>query len=228
MVRLLTRREVLLPTPLAWAMIAVLFGAMFVVGVSRVHDFLAVEAPLGNADVLVVEGWLSESELAQALAIYRDGDYRKLLTSGGPIERWAELIGFSGYAELAADYFKRHGVPEDQVFAIPAPVSAQDRTFLSAVKVREWLKTNGLGPVSMDVVTSGTHARRTRYLYRAAIGPLGSIGVLAVEPSGYQQSTWWQSSSGVKAVLTEFISLSWTICCFRVPEVGSQEEHWGW
>jgi uncharacterized SAM-binding protein YcdF (DUF218 family) len=149
------------------------------------------------------------------------------VTTGGPIERWSGLIGFSNYAELSADYLTRQGVPPDQVVAVPAPASAQDRTFLSAVKLREWLQDAGRRYDAIDVLSSGTHARRSRRLFQQALGPEMNVGVLSVEPSGYDPQAWWRSSAGVKTVLGETISMAWTVCCFHPPEPGSHDELWG-
>lgn len=227
MPRLFKRREILLPTLLGWVLFTALFVAAFFVALYRAHGFLAINQPVPGAQLLAVEGWISEQELDQAVTAFASGGYALLVTTGGPMERWSGLIGFSGYAEFSADYLRRHGVPPDRVVAVPAPASAQDRTFLSAVKLREWLRDDGRRYDSIDVLSSGTHARRSRRLFREALGPELDVGVLSVQPSGYDPQAWWRSSAGVKAVLGEAISMVWTVCCFRPPEPGSHDELWG-
>jgi len=227
MPRLFRRREILLPTLLGWVLLAILLGASALVALHRVYGFLAVNQPVPGAELMVVEGWLSEEELDQAVAAFDHGGYDLLVTTGGPIERWSGLIGFSSFAELSADYLTRQGVPPDQVVAVPAPASVQERTFLTAVKLREWLQAEGHRYDAIDILTSGTHARRSRRLFQQAMGPETDVGVLSAQPSGYDPAAWWRSSAGVKTVLGETISMAWTVCCFRPPEPGSHEELWG-
>ena len=227
MPRLLRRREILLPTLLGWVLLAVVLGAAVLVAMHRVHGFLAINQPVPGAELLVVEGWIPEQELDQAVAAFDRGGYALLVATGGPIERWSGLMGFSSYAEFSADYLTRQGVPPARVVAVPAPASAQDRTFLSAVKLREWLQAEGHRHDAIDVLSSGTHARRSRRLFQQALGPDMNVGVLSVEPSGYDPRAWWRSSAGVKTVLGETISMAWTVCCFHPPEPGSHDELWG-
>lgn len=75
-------------------------------------------------------------------------------------------------------------------------------------------------------MSAGTHARRTRMVYRAAFGPEAAIGILAAAPSDYDGERWWQTSAGAKSVLAEALSVIWTACCFHPPPPGSHEEMW--
>lgn len=191
-----------------------------------IHPFLALNDPAPGARLLVVEGWLDMKELDQAVAAARRGQYQRVVTTGGPIERWSELSASSNYADLAADYLRGHGLENIHVTAIPAPASAQDRTFLSAVKLREWTERQGLAVSALDVFSSGTHARRSRMLYRMAFGPNVSIGIFSARSTQYDEERWWQTSAGVKSVLDETLSVTWTACCFYPPPRGSHEERW--
>jgi uncharacterized SAM-binding protein YcdF (DUF218 family) len=209
----------LLPTLLGWVLLTALVAALALAGLYRVHGFLAINKPVPGAELLVVEGWISEQELDQAVSAFCNGRYALLVTTGGPIERWSGLIGFADFAASSADYLIRAGVPPERIVAVPAPASAQDRTFLSAVKLRDWLENESRRYDAVDVLSSGTHARRSRRLFQQALGPDADVGVLSVQPSGYDPEAWWRSSAGVKTVLGEIISMAWTVCCFSPPYV---------
>ena len=222
---LVRRREIWLPTIWGWLAL-LLIGATTIVLVARnLHSFLAPNQPVG-ARVLVVEGWIDTQGLDQAVAAFRSKGYERVVTTGGPIERMPGLFGHATYAELAADYLKQHGLADASVMAVPAPESAQDHTFLSAVMVREWAKQSGLTFDALDVFSSGTHARRSRLLYRLAFGPNVEVGVFAARPSDYDADSWWQTSTGVRDVLDQAIGLLWVKCFFRPPPPGSHEERW--
>jgi len=219
------RRQVLLPTWWGLLLLCTLGSAVLVFALARVHDFLTPQAPCG-ADLLVVEGWIEPEGLDQAVELVRAGRYARVVTAGGPIVGWADRFGFASFADLARDYLVGRGLPAGQVLAAPAPASAQKRTFLSAVEVRDRLQAEGLQVDAIDVFSSGCHARRTWLLYRMAFGPGVRVGILAARPEGYDPSAWWRSSDGAKAVLQELLSLAWTELFFWPGPRGSVDERW--
>ena len=228
---LFRRRTVWWPT-LAGALVFLAITASALVLVARAAGFyLFVNEPARGLDgrgarLLVVEGWLDEDALDAAAAAFRAGRYERVVTSGGPIDGWHEGQTATDFAERAAGYLRRHGLADVAVAAAPAPASAQDRSFLSAVVVREWIRQEGLAPAAIDVYSAGVHARRSRMVYRLAFGPSVEVGVRAALPKNYDLEHWWRTSQGTKTVLDETLSLAWTVCCFWPPSAGSHEERW--
>jgi hypothetical protein len=219
------RREIWLPTIWGWLALLLIGAATIVLVARSLHPFLAPNEPVG-ARMLVVEGWMEPEGLDQAIAAFRSGRYERVVTTGGPIEYWPGLHGPATFAERAADYLKQHGLADASVTAVPTPLSAHDRTFLSAVMVREWAKRSGLTLDALDVFSSGTHARRSGLLYRLAFGPSIEVGVFAARSSDYDANAWWRTSTGARDVLDQAIGLLWVKCFFWPPPPGSQEERW--
>jgi hypothetical protein len=164
--------------------------------------------------------------LDQAVAAFRAGGYERVVTTGGPITYWPGHHGHVTFAERAADYLKQHGLADASVTTVPAPYSAQEHTFLSAVMVREWAKQSGHALNALDVFSSGTHARRSRLLYRLAFGPNVEVGVFAARFSEYDADAWWRTSTGARDVLDQAIGLLWVKCFFWPPQPSSHEERW--
>ena len=226
MPKLFRRRQVWLPT--FWGALVVLavvlaLGALLL---PRVGAYLAPSERAGSngARTLVVEGWLDDDSLDDAIELAQSGRYERVVTSGGPIETWREIQPWPTYAERAADYLRRHGVRDAPVFAAPAPELMQDRSYLSAVFVREWLRAKEPSLAALDVFSAGVHARRSRLVYRMAFGPGVAIGIVAAPPHRYRLDRWWSTSEGTKAVLGEMLSLAWTKCCFWPAPPGTPEE----
>lgn len=220
-----------MPTVWGTVVLITLAALLLVLAARGAGSLLLVNEPARGSDgqgarLLVVEGWLDETELADAAEAYRRGRYERVVTSGGPIESWRVSQAAATYAERAADYLRRHGLVDVQVAAAPAPASAQDRTFLSAVVVREWVEREGLKIDAIDLYSAGVHSRRSRAVYRLAFGDRAEVGVLAATPRSYDADRWWLTSSGTKAVLGELLSLTWTTCCFWPPPRGSHEVRW--
>ncbi len=179
-----------------------------------------------GARTLVVEGWIDEAALVQAIAAFRRGRYERVLTTGGPIDAWSDAGGWKSFANRAANYLRTHGLTSVPVVALPAPESKQERTYLNAVMVRDWARQSGLPLGAIDVFSAGVHARRSRLLYRMALGDTVEVGVLAADPVDFDADRWWTSSAGTKSALGETLGLAWTKCCFWPAAPGSHEERW--
>ena len=220
-----------MPTLWGWL---VLMGVGAVAVVAFAHAAYGWFAPVDpargtdgrGARTLVVEGWLDESELAQALAAFRRGRYERVLTTGGPIEPWVDVGDWKNYAVRAASTLRAYGIASVPVIAVPAPASKQDRTYLSAVMVRDWAAQSQVSLGAIDLYSAGVHARRSRLLFRMALGDAVEVGVLAARPPDFDAEHWWTSSSGAKSTMGESLSLAWTICCFWPAPPGSHEERW--
>ena len=227
---LFRRREVWLPTWRAGLLLVAFVAVMAIAALRHLGTYLAPDEPAAGRDgrgarTLVVEGWLDEDALDDAIAVIARGRYERVVTSGGPIESWRDVQRWPSYADRAADYVRRR-VGSVPVVAVPAPASAQDRTFLSAVIVRDWLNQQGAAADAIDLFSGGVHARRSRLVYRLAFGPDVEVGIFAARPRRYPLERWWSTSDGAKAAIGELLSLGWTSCCFWPPAPGSHEERW--
>jgi uncharacterized SAM-binding protein YcdF (DUF218 family) len=202
---LLRRKETWVLTWRARALVLlVLIAALF--AFSRlIYPFLATTAPT-YGEVLVVEGRLPYTVFEQAAAFFNKHQYQVLVTTGGPREETLCFPEYPSYAEYAAALLKRLGVKPNRIVAIPRESVRRDRTYASAVAVRDWLRQSGLPIKSLDVFSLGAHARRTQWLFRKAIGEGVKVGVIAATPADYDADSWWRWSGGVHAVIDETVS----------------------
>lgn len=51
------------------------------------YNYLSFHDPLPTADLLIAEGWLDKEELDYVADLFREGDYRFLITTGYPLEQ---------------------------------------------------------------------------------------------------------------------------------------------
>lgn len=220
---LFRRRSVWLPT--IWGSLLVSALVLAVLGAigAGAYRFLALNdaarGPDGSgARTLVVEGWLAPPELDLAISAFHRGRYDRVLTTGGPIDPWIDAGGWGNFALRAAHLLRRQGLVEVPVIAVPAPATLRNRTYLSATMVREWATRSKVELGAIDVHTAGPHARRTRALYRLALGSGVEVGVLTAPAQDDHPDRWWASSEAAKSVLTEALGLAWTTCCFWPDE----------
>ena len=211
---LFRRRQIWWPTWRGWLLLFALLALAVVVWAHTIVGFLAMNQPARQASTLVVEGWMNEADLAQAITAFQRGGYTRLLTTGGPIDPWSDVGHWKTFAVRGAAYALAHGVAQDRVVPLSAPESLQERTWTNALMVRDWAARSGTALGGVDVYTAGMHARRSHALYARALGEKVEVGVLAAVPNEFDTLHWWRSSAGAKAVLGESLSWLWTSCCF--------------
>jgi hypothetical protein len=177
-----------MPTISGWLFLLLVGVVTSILLVKNLYPFLAQNEPVG-ARVLVVEGWLAPEELDQAIQAFKNGKYERIVTTGGPQSECSDSKN-ADYAGLAAGYLAHHGVQRGLIAAVPAPKSAQERTFLSAVMFRESAQRLGITLDAIDVFSAGPHARRSRLLFQMALGQKARVGVLAARPGGFDPEAW--------------------------------------
>ena len=205
-VALFRKREVWLPTVWGWLLIATGIALLLTVFLIRAHAFLAYTHPVA-AQVLIVEGWLPDYGLEAAISEYHAGGYRYILAIGGPLPKGYHRWGYRTGADLAVASLTQMGMERDEVIALPSPDVPRDRTFAAALEVRRWLAEHlDLGIEGVNLVSLGTHARRSYYMVREALPQDVRLGVIAIQQEDYDPDRWWLSSAGVRAVLFEGIA----------------------
>jgi hypothetical protein len=172
----------------------------------NIHPFLAVTHRV-NTNVLVVEGWIPRYAIREGAEDFKTGSYQRIFTTGGPVE------GNGGYtndyntsASVGAEILKKFGVPDDLVQMVPSRVTARERTYSSAVALRDWFRDHNLAIHSFNVLTEDCHARRTQLLYQEAFGKKVTVGIIAVSSPDYNPKDWWRYSDGVREVIGESIA----------------------
>jgi hypothetical protein len=201
---LLRRRQCLVPTLRAWLLLALSTAVLAGTIVFGIAPFLALNDPV-QADVLVVEGWVPDHVLQAAIAEFRQNHYAKLLVTGIPLEQGAPLSEYSNFANLGAAVLMKLGMSTNEVAAVPAPLAERDRTYSMALCLKAWLREHQMPHAKVNVLTQGPHARRSWLMFKKALGPDFTVGVIAIPARGYDARNWWRTSQGVRIVISETI-----------------------
>ncbi len=187
-------------------MILLLIAGLFYGAVFHLYPFLALTRPVQNADMFIIEGWMADAELQEVSKGIRPG--QTVVTTGGPVTFGQKIFKYDNYAGFAAARLVELGVPAESIITIPAPDTARDRTYVSALAARQKLEELGLFGKSFNLYTTGAHARRSYEIFRVVFGKDYPLGVVSIAPANYHLDRWFLYSEGVKHVLMEFIS--WT------------------
>jgi uncharacterized SAM-binding protein YcdF (DUF218 family) len=190
----------------------------------NIQPFLA-ETHRVNSNILVVEGWIHQYAVRGAVEEFRRGSYERVFTTGGPVTGRGHYINdYQTSASVGADLLKNAGVPPDVVQIVPSRVMDRDRTYGSAIALREWFRRHHMAVHSVNVVTENAHARRTRFLFEKALGKDVAVGVIAVPNPDYEKGRWWLYSEGVKDVGSEALAYVYVRLFFHPSEPQRVEE----
>ena len=163
---------------------------------------------------MVAEGWLPDYALAEAFQAFKERHYTLLIATGGPLETGSFLSGYSTYANVAAAAFKKMGLDSGDLAAVAAADVKADRTYVSAREVKKWIERSGRAIGSIDLVSLGPHARRSRMLFQKALGPSIRVGVFSCADRSYDARRWWKSSNGFRKVTDEAVAYFYARCIF--------------
>ena len=197
---------------------AILFAGL--VWIFNVQPFLA---PTQRADtkILVVEGWLPGYALRLAADEFRAGHYEKVFTTGGPVAGSDGATNiFNTVANVGGDALLAAGLPAESVQVVPAHTVGRDRTYTSALALRDWFRAHNLNVTAINVVSADVHSRRTQLLFQRAFGSEVKVGIVAIPDPDYEPRRWWRYSEGVREILGESIAYGYAKFIFS-PEKSS-------
>lgn len=177
----------------------------------EVHPFLAVTHRQPTT-CLAVEGWVDGHTLRIAKDEFFSGGYQLVFTTGGPVPGTDTTAAKLGEQRLVGA-----GVPAARVQSVPANAAERDRTYASAVALREALRARHVAIDAINVLTQDVHARRTRLLFQRAFGETVEVGIIAVPNPDYDARRWWRYSEGFREVVGETIAYVYAKFFFAPP-----------
>ncbi len=201
-------------TWLGWLAVFLAFIGLFITFSLSLYPFLAPDKP-PHSGVMVVEGWIHDFALDEAVLLYKKGDYSKIVCTGVPIETGSYIQEFKSYPEMTAARLMKMGVPEDEIIITVADDNTKDRTYQAAVAMREGIMAYNIESTKLHLITAGPHGRRSRMLFQKALGKDYSVGITCLDPISYDAHNWYTCSEGVRTVIGEFIAYTYAKLFFH-------------
>jgi hypothetical protein len=145
-----------------------------------IYPFLALTRRV-DTNILVVEGWMDFYALRAAAEELKRGPYQHVITTGGPlVGNHGTNLDYSTVAKNGSNWLADAGVPARLIQVAPCTATDKDRTYGSAVALRDWFRSEGLEMHSLNVITEDAHARRTQLLFKKAFGRDVDVGIISV------------------------------------------------
>ncbi|MCE1200576.1 MAG: DUF1684 domain-containing protein [Bacteroidia bacterium] len=211
--RLFVRKNVVVPTAAGWLLILALFVAFFWFTLQSIYPFLS-RTKKTVSDLLVVEGWLPDNGLREAIDYYRANGYKRMIITGIPITQWTYTSPHTNMADASAETMRRM-LFRDSIYTVSIPSNIyRDRTYATAVALKMRFEEWGFpSNQPFDLYSMGAHARRSYNMFRKAF-PDTPIGLLVATDMSFDPETWYKTSRGFRTVFSEWISYWYTALAF--------------
>ncbi len=212
-IKLFKRKECRVLTWQGKLVLVLIFVFAFSLFLKFIPVFLSRNNPNGG-NILVLDGQMPDFAVKKAINIFESGDYKYIITTGGKIQSGYFIAEFKSMAEFTAATFLKLGFDKDKLIVVPGGDNQRDRTYNSALSLKRWMIENEENSEQIDVLAVGSHARRSRFLFKKAFDNNLNIGIISIEDPAYNPGKWWQSSVGTRVVLSETIAYFYVLLFF--------------
>lgn len=161
---------------------------------------------------------MNDSLFSEAVVKFKEGNYSLVLVPGSNMDRSLFFPGMKTVCEASSVILMYKGIPPEKIVPVYFKKVAKDRTYQSAIAVKNWLKSNKYNHVSLNLFTQSTHARRSWFLYKKATNGEFEIGIIASQPDDYNSKQWWKTSNGVRSVIDETVAYLYATIFFH-PDI---------
>ncbi|MFZ5515502.1 MAG: YdcF family protein [Candidatus Zhuqueibacterota bacterium] len=200
-----------------WLFLLITLFGLTVFFLFTIHPFLAPDQPV-KSEILVVEGWVPDYVFEIAKAEFLANNYRLLVVTGEPVEKGSYLTEYDNFAVIGAATLIRLGLKPEQVAPVPAPYVVRDRTYETGLALKVWLQQSGQSVAAINLMSLGTHARRSRLLFERALGEQIKVGIIAASDLDYNARRWWRYGDGVRTIISEAIAYGYAKFLFSPKE----------
>lgn len=213
---LLRPRTFLLPTWRGWCALLLLIVALATFATRNIYAFLGPQDSRPGG-FLVIEGWEQDFVLNEALAELQRHPYDGLVVTGEPISKGALLYEYHDYAQATVATLEKMGADPGRLHTALAEGVPRDRTYSMGAALREWLHANGHADASINLMSLGVHARRSRLLFEKSLGR--EVGLITIRDRDFDPDHWWHSSAGFRGVVAESLAYIYARFVFTEPGV---------
>ena len=193
-------------------------ACFFIFVLKNAYNFLAPTERV-KSKVLVVEGFVGDEILKKVVAEFQTQKYDHIYVPGGPLELGSFFSKYKNLAELSKASLIAMGINEKNITAIPVQEIKRDRTYASALALKEYIENNKIKITSFNLFSAGAHSKRSHLLYNLAFQNKLKIGIIS-ETSSQHYERWWTSSYSFRAVTGELIAYAYSLF-FKYFLVGS-------
>jgi len=197
-----------------WLVLFCIILFLVIWGFSNLYTLLS-PVKREKTEILILEGFISDYVLQDAINEFKTNDYKLLITTGTPLEYGELLAPFKNTAKIAGMSLLKLGFDSTKLVMVGTDEIRNDRTYNSAIALRHWLKKNKPGIKAINLMTMSVHGARSQLLFKAALGDTIRVGIISLRNFYDGPHSWWKTSKGVRETLNEAIGYFYVRFLFR-------------
>jgi hypothetical protein len=202
------------------------FGWIFLIFIILLSSFLgirnlyAILSPVQRekTDILVLEGFISDYVLYDAIKEFKNNRYKLLIATGTPLEYGGLLAPYRNTAMIAGKSLIKLGFDSTKLIIISTDEIRNDRTYNSAIVLKRWIRANRPDIKAVNLMTMSVHGGRSKLLFKAALGDSIRVGIISIPNFYYGPQNWWRSSKGFRETMNEAIGYFYVRYFFKPYE----------
>ncbi|MFZ4523565.1 MAG: hypothetical protein ACOYNC_17820 [Bacteroidales bacterium] len=184
---------------------------------TTIYSTLAPVKP-EKSKILVLEGFISDYVLLEAIEEFNNNKYNLLITTGTPLDYGNLLASYHNTAVVAGKSLLKLGFDSTKLVIVCTDEVRNDRTYNSAIKLKQWIKRNHPEIKAINLMTMGVHGGRSQLLFKAALGDSIKVGIISIPNFYFGPHSWWKSSKGFRETMNEAIGYFYVRFFFRPYE----------
>jgi hypothetical protein len=183
--------------------IIVLGSLMLLINFSSnaIAQYLNVNKPIDEAEVLLVEGWVDIYTLKFVKNEFSKGSYKYILISGmegEPASGRNIVENTDSNASYIAQKLINRGIDSSEVKVAACHSTSIHRTFSMALAVRDWLNLNDPSIRRVNICTEYSHGRKTWSAYKRVLGDKITAGIFTFPKEQTPISQWFFKRVGFR------------------------------
>lgn len=111
------------------------------------------------------------------------------------------INNYNSNAEFAKNQLFSLGIDSSMIKAVPWKRARINRTLTSALALRNWLKTTNIDIKGINIISKGTHTRRTWMTYNKILSEKYNIGIIALPDNSNQHSSLRRTLKTIRETL---------------------------
>jgi hypothetical protein len=177
---------------------------LFCFSTNALTEFLRVNEPIQDAEVLIVEGWISGKFDEAVKEEFQKGSYKYILISG-----FADEDSEFGSTEITegdtsrtaslASILIQMGIDSSKIKIVAISKSIKiHKTFAMAQAAGKWLQNNDPSIRRVNICTVWSHGRKTWCAFRKILSDTFSVGIITFPKETLPVDKWWTTRSGFR------------------------------
>jgi len=215
--RIVSKRERWGLTGWGWLLILLFFIILGWLSVKNIVPFLSHQNTI-EARVMVLEGYIPDYAYDQVLKIFHEKNYELLIATGTVYDQGFYISGLTSNAELVGKSLLALGFDSTKLAIVPASSDIyRDRTYHTGMAVKTYLQKYHPEVKSFNMISMGSHARRSLYLYNLIFDENIKVGNIVIPEMNFDTKHWYKSSYGFRTIINESLGYFYVLWFFA-PE----------